>query len=106
MTAEILAVVILCRVELRSRYHLRDNRDRKHLRRFKRLNFGLGTFVLLTGMNVNNRAVLRTDIVPLAIECRRIVNHKKNVQQIFIRNQCGIKAQANNFSMPGFAATD
>ena len=47
----------------------------------------------------DRRAVLRTGVGPLAIECRRIVNGEEHLEQLAVRDDVGIELDLHDFGM-------
>ena len=61
--------------------------------------------LLIIGVE-NRRAVLRTDIVALAIQCRRVMSGEENRHQIAERDLRRIEFNFNHFGMAGVAHAD
>src|SRR6266566_3241121 len=53
-------------------------------------------------MKENRRAVLRTEVRPLAIHLRRVMHLPKHIQQLFVTHFCRIKSHLYHFRVPSF----
>ena len=97
-----MLVVALGLAVVRQRLDLRDDtpavcrvRRRPHLARDARL-FRVG--------DVDARAVLRTDVVALAVRRGRVVDVKEDLQDLAQRDALGIEGDPNDFGVAGIAA--
>ncbi len=61
---------------------------------------------LLRGGREDGGAVLRADVVALAVKLRRIVGGEADIQQIAVAHFFRIESDANRFCMTGCAAAD
>src|SRR5229473_326003 len=53
-------------------------------------------------MEENRRAVLRTEVRPLAIHLGRVMHLPKHIEQLFVTHFCRIKSHLYHFRVPGF----
>ena len=67
-------------------------------------NDALGVRALLGGLRIDHRAVLRSDVVALAIERRRVVDREKHPEQVGVRQHGRIELDAHDFGVAGVSA--
>src|SRR5688572_20073054 len=84
-------------VIVRRRQELSD--DRLVPLRFCFSHHVLSDAALLIRMIINYRSILRARVVALPVQCRRIVYHEKNFEQLTIRNLLRVELEAHNFRM-------
>ena len=95
--------MVLGRIECLLRQYLRHDVRTSRIFLVKGVNGTFGDHLLFRRMADNQRAVLRTDIVSLAIWSRRIVDCKKDVEQRRIVDTRWIKMDLYHLSVPGIA---
>jgi hypothetical protein len=105
MILEILLVIILSRVKLRSGFNRSHDRIRIDLRGCQLTDHFLRRRPLLGRMIENHRPVLRSTVVPLPIERGWIVRGKEDFQDIAEANKVGIVHNLDHFNMAGCTGT-
>jgi len=106
VTPEIVAVVVLSRVERGERRDLRDNRSVPHAGRGQVADDLLGDGLLLLAVVEDGGAVLRADVRALAIQRRRVVHAEKDVQQVAERDNRGVERDVDDLGVARRAAAD
>src|SRR5258707_1760937 len=98
---EILLVIILRAMEVDRRLDLCDDRAAKALGRFE-LRLGSARRLFLRGRMVENRrAVLRSDIRALAVQCRWVVVLPEDIEELLVAHLGGIELDLANLGVAG-----
>src|SRR2546421_1706134 len=103
VAAEVVAMVLLRRVERPERLELGHNRIVPHLAGPKLGHDALRRRLLLGRMVENRRAVLRAHVAALTVQRRRVVNREEHVQQLVERHDGGIEADLHDLGVTGGA---
>src|SRR5207244_9791443 len=107
VACEKVLVVLLGRIEVVERSHLRHDGTREYLRLAQLIHIAERD-LLLSLVRVEDRgAILGTHIRTLSVQLRRIVRHRKeNLQQATVRDLRRIVGDPHRFGMPGRAGAD
>src|SRR5262249_34402809 len=102
----VILVVLLGGIECLERFERGDDPPRKGAGGCQFLNLPLGGALLVVAGEEYRRTILSSHVGPLAVELRRIVGIKKDVEQSIIADLLRVIGDANRFGMPGVAFTD
>src|SRR5690554_3623199 len=86
--------------------NLGDNWRRKLVLSLEPVDTGVCLLGLFGAMEKDDRAVLGTDIVPLAIQGSGVVAAKKNIQEVLVAENGWFKNDLHHFDVAGFATAD
>src|SRR6266850_296079 len=102
--AGVVLVIVLGGVKLAQRFERSGDRPREGMLLVERTNLGFrGPLLVVVGME-NGRAILRANVVPLAVELRRVVSIEKYVEQSVVADLGRIIRNSDRFDMSRIAA--
>ena len=102
----VVLMIALCGMERAERFKRGDDRPREVVRLVQFANLGGGDLPLLVAGCKDRGAILRANIVPLAIELRRIVGVEEDVEQLFLANLPRIVSDANRLRVTRVAVAN
>src|SRR5579863_2185415 len=106
MLPSVILVVLFGRVICRERFESRHDRSRKKPGLRELLYFLFGGLPLCGSREEDGRTVLRSHVVPLAIELRRIVCVEEHVEQLMIGDLLRVVGDADHFCVPRISVAD
>ena len=86
--------------------HLRDNRGRERLRLGQLADRLLSRLLLLLVQTEDDRTILRSHIMALPIQRRRVMGPEKNLEQVRVGDRVRVELDAHTFRMSSLACAD